>query len=268
YKGIITSGYLKNKADFIIKHPLMKEDGEYKIHVRAVDRASNIGEEKTLLLSIDKTAPRIGSFFMSKNGVDISPDDNGDILIYQNTVFNFNVSLENDTESASLTIDNKNFELKKDYKSQLWNTEISLNAGKSKRILMTVSDFSGNITKDKDIGSISASSRGKVYLKKDNTEVLNIGASITIQQLNKETNQYDDFNLIDTNDSSIFTNQSGEYDLVLPAGNYRFIIKGDNINTLKYTKELSRPSVVVQDFNVSPLSGFMQFINKFLSIFK
>lgn len=266
YKALITSGFLKNKSTFSIKHPVLAEDGEYKVYARAIDRASNISVPSLLTLSVDKVAPRIGSFFFEKNGVNLNPDDNGDLSIYRNSIFNFNISLEEDTKSAVLKIGDKIFPLTKDNKSQLWIADVSVWKESTEAMMITAIDFTGNTLNNKVIGNISISSRGTVSLSDHNGLV--VGAKIKILKLNKETNQYNDFIALDSKNTEIVSNQDGEYDLVLPAGNYRFIISGTDISTLKYNLNLDRSSIVNLDFVVSKVSGIMKFINNLLGIFK
>ena len=268
YKGLITNGYLKNKGDFVIKHPLMKEDGVYKINVRAVDRASNLSPISSLSLAVDKSEPRVGSFFIEKDGVNLSPDDNGDIEIYKNSIFNFNVSLENDIESASIKIGEEIFALNKDMKTGLWNVPILLRDENPLKMYISARDISGNVIKDKELGNIKVFPLGNVSLVSNSGKVLVAGADIKVLKLNTTTEQYEDFGINKNGDTNISTNQNGEYDLMLPSGSYKFVITNPEINTLKYNFELNRPSIVHLDFEVKPVSDFMKFINNFLNIFK
>lgn len=270
YKGLITEGFLKNKGIFSISHPVIALDGDYKVFARAVDSSGNVSEPLSLSLSVDKSSPRIGGFFVEKDGTNILPDETGRIVVYKNSIFSFNISLEEDTESADLIIDNKSFKLEKDLKSQLWRTDISLDEEKVSKLFINAKDNSGNVTASKEIGEIQSSLRGFISIVNDNkTRNLLVGATLQVLKLNKNTNQYEDY--IDSSNNevnAIISNQSGEYDLVLPEGSYQFIIKEPNIKTLKYKYESKRSSIINLNFDVYPVSSFMKLINSFLEIFK
>jgi len=266
YKGVITSGYMKNKATFNIKHPILVSDGEYKVYARAVDASGNISSPLSLSLFVDKVAPRIGSFFFKKDGVNLNPDEVGNISIYKNSNFNFNISLESDTENASIKIGSKSFDLKKDDSSGLWNTDIYSDGDSVEKIYITAQDGSGNIIKDKEIGGISFISRGYVYYDNNSKEFI-VGADIHMLKLNKDTGQYNDF-MVSNNNTDIISNNSGEYEATLPAGEYKFIISKSDIDTLRYSLILDRPSIVNSNFKVTKSTGIMRFINKFLEIFR
>lgn len=264
YKGLITNGIFKNKANFIVKHPVISSDGDYKVYARAVDSSGNVSEPLSLSLTVDKNAPRVGGFFIEKSGTDLIPDENGKISIYKNSIFSFSISLEEDTESASLEIGGKTFILEKDIKSQLWKTDISLNTDKEEKLSITAKDHSLNVVDSKEIGTIEPLSRGVIsFINKDGMKSLIAGASINVLKLNENTNQFEDYI-----DNRIVSNQSGEYDLVLPQGEYRFIVTGTAISTLKYQYSINRPSIININFDVKPVSGWMRFINNFMEIFK
>lgn len=268
YKGLITSGFLKNKSAFIIKHPTINEDGDYKVHARSVDRAGNVSSVSTLFFHLDKTAPRIGGFFLKKNNINISPDENGAISIYKNSIFNFNISLENDTSSATLKVGDDIFTLVKNDTSGLWSSDLFITKESREKILISVVDTKGNKVIDKYIGDIVVSPRGVVSMIKDGSRNLIEGSSVKVMKLNNSTNQYDDFNALGIDGSTVESNKSGEYDLILPEGEYRFTISGPDLSTEKHNLQLSRPSIVNLNFEMSPISSFRRFINNFLEIFK
>ena len=112
--------------------------------------------------------------------------------------------------------------------------------------------------------------RGVISITNDDGTISLIrGATIQILKLNKNRNQFEDYVSISNNQSNVIvSNQSGEYDLVLPEGSYQFIIKESNIKTLKYEYNSDRSSIVNINFNVSPVSSFMKLINSFIGIFK
>ena len=265
YKATITSGYLKNKATFSINHTITTGDGSYKVYARTIDTSGNISSPLSISISIDKTAPRIGGFFLEKNDINLNPDDIGNISIYKNSTFVFNISLEDDTKNASIKIGSQSFILKKNISSGLWSTDISMNRDSIEKILITAEDGSGNIIEDKEIGSISIVVPGIVSV--DSSELI-VGANINVLKLDNSTNQYNDFSISSDGSSSVSSNQSGEYNLVLPAGEYRLVVSGLEINTLNYPLKLDRPSIVNVNFNVSKMSGIMKFINSILGIFK
>ena len=145
---------------------------------------------------------------------------------------------------------------------------ISLGDEITKKIYISARDISGNVIENKELGNIIVFPRGNVSMISNGEKVLLEGANIKVYELNTTTNQYEDFSINDNGDTSVTTNISGEYDLMLPGGSYKFVVTSKEINTLKYNFELPRPSIVHLDFEVKPLSGFMKLISNFLEIFK
>ncbi len=262
YKGIITKGYLQKQASFIIKYPNDLSDNTYTVYARAVDAAGNISNELSQDIYIDRTAPRIGSFFITKNSLELTPDQDGNISFYKNSPFIFAVSMEKDTKIAHLTIGNKNIKLKRNTTSGLWEATSTVDTELAQNILITAEDDSGNVTKNKKIGAIAGINSGNVVILNNNEEEFISGVQIHVYKLNDNTGQYDKFTpTINGVASSIETNEDGKYELVLPAGTYHLIAVKSGFKVIKKDITLSRTEIVNDSFVTEKISGIEKIIN-------
>lgn len=263
YKATILSGYLNKQATFEIKYSSDLPDDSYIIYARAVDAAGNISNELSQKIFIDRTAPRIGSFFITDGNNKIVPDQDGNIAYYKNKNFDIAVSMENDVTNASLTVGEKKIKLIKNINSGLWTTTLSFTEDTTKEIFVTAGDSSGNITKNKKIGILSLINGGKVFVKDKNVENPINDANFYVFKLNDSTGEYDRYI---PNQTNIKTDKNGLYDLVLPAGNYRFEIVKSGFKVIKKEVKISRTKIYNDDIEMISISGvqkiFTDLINK------
>jgi len=267
YKGLITKGYLQKQASFTIKYPNDLADNSYTVYARAVDAAGNVSNELSQNIYIDRTAPRIGSFFIIKNNLNLIPDQDGKISYYKNSAFTFAVSIEKDTKTASLAIGNKNMMLNKDIASGLWEATTTIITDLAQDILLTATDDSGNITKNKKIGAIAGINNGNVVILNNTggNELIG-GVQIYVYKLNDITGQYDKFvPTIDGIASSAETNENGEYSLVLSAGNYHLSAVKSGFKVIKKDITLSKAEIVNNSFVTKRISGVEKIITDILN---
>jgi hypothetical protein len=270
YTGIITNGYLQKNAEFSITYPISLKDDSYTIFVRAVDASGNLSKELSQNIVIDRTPPRVGSFFILKNNLELIPDQNGNISFYKNYPFTFAVSMEKDTAQAELMFGDKKIELKKDIASGLWEGTVTDDINLSVDMLINATDQSGNSEKNIKIGSLSGVDEGNVEYTDENGGNQGIlGSTIHILKLNNNTGQYNKFiPNINGTASIITTDKNGKYELVLPAGQYHLFATKIGYKTVEQDVSLDRTSIVNNLFATKKIMGIIGWMNSFLDIFR
>lgn len=266
YRGTIVNGYLQKQASFTIKYLNDLPDNSYIIYARAVDAAGNISNELTQHIYIDKTAPRIGSFFIQKNNLNLIPDQYGNVSFYINSTLTFTVSMEQDTKTASITIGNKNIKLNKNMASGLWEATTTIDIASAQDIFITAEDSSGNMTKNKKIGIIAGVDKGNVVVDNNGVSEFVSGAEMYIYKLNDITGEYNRF--VSSKDSvvtNIKTDENGRYELVLPAGNYRLSVVKTGYKVIKMDISLSRAEIISESLVTKKISGVEKIITDILN---
>jgi len=175
----------------------------------------------------------------------------------------FVISLEEDTESASIALAGKIFNLIKNKATALWESRVSFEEVGDIEILASAEDLLGHKTENKKIGLISVKDRGRVT-SLDNGSVNN--AKITIFVLNEDNNSWAEWQAdIYAGENPIFTNDIGQYELILPSGKYYIVIQKNGFKRLKTLPfDLNNSKFIVSDFRLEPRSGFRGFVEDLL----
>lgn len=263
YKAIITKGYLQKQASFIIKYPNDLSDGSYTVYVRAVDIAGNVSNELTQNINIDRTAPTVGGFFITNNNLNLIPDQDGKISYYKNSTFTFAISIQNDTKIANVNIGDRNIKLTKNITSGLWEASLTINTDLPQNISITAADDSGNITKSKEIGTISGLNSGNVVVTNSGSPDEPIsGVSIHVYKNNENTGHYDEFiPTLNGVASIIETDKNGEYNLVLPAGKYQLVAVKSGFKVVKKDITLTKTEIINNSFITKRIGGLEKMIS-------
>ena len=256
YKAVITDGFVQNYAAYAIHHPVELEDGTYILFVRAVDSAGNISAEMVRPMKIDKTAPRIGIYFIDVKGIKIVPDDTNTLFLPEMTSFTFNVSLESDTLSAQLKLFDRDYDLKKDFSTGLWTTNIMTDSATTTGFGIYAVDGSGNDLSNTSLGSLSVFKRGDItYLNDAGVRIPISGALIRVLVWNKDMKAFKPYvshfaEIFDTTDSN------GYYGGVLPQGLYRLVVTKYGYKTIHSDITMDRNGFIHTSFTTTPVSGF------------
>jgi len=267
YEAIVQGGF-GNQKTFSIDYPLALSDGVYQIFARAVDFAGNISPEVSRSILIDTTAPRIGSFFATQDGIELDPNDSGDIVIYKNDPFDFAVSLEGDTKSAFLVLDGTSSPLVQDGSDGLWKTSVPLSMNAEADIRITASDNSGNTVVKKYIGALEPEAYGTVRSSDSSGQQAPLaGAKFTVLKLNDQTGQYETF-VPNIGASTLASGANGEYRLILPQGTYRLVARMFGYQTEEKDMTLSQSGIVQASFVLPEVKGIMRFVNAILDFFR
>lgn len=269
YKANITNGFLKKQAQYIIKHPIVLKDSFYKVFVRAIDSSGNISTELSSNFSIDRSSPKVGSYFISKGGIQINPSDTSYLSFYSSSTFDFFVSLESDTKEASLFINHKDFDLNKDIRTGLWKTSLTIDSDITSKLFITAEDISGNLTYKKEIGTFSNIEHGSInYLVSDNKYEPVFGARIKVLKMNEDTGVYRE---LSENSNTFFYKESdslGQYELILPRGDYKLVLMKLGFKTEEKKIQLNKTELINVSFTMTKVTGIIRWINSVLDLIR
>ena len=270
YKAVITQGYLQHVSSFLIKYPFVLPDGTYRGFVRAVDAAGNLSSENPFTFRIDKTAPRIGSFSLVHNAVRLSPDEKGQLILYKDTPTVFEVSLEDDTQRALLTVGDTPFELKKNLGTGLWETLITAhNESTSTELFISADDVSHNSVSHKRIGNFVAMSKGVIVSHDEKgVDTPVSGVRILVLRLQEDTQEYAPFKPLSDKALTVETDAQGEYALALPQGTYRIVARKSGYGSVEEKIVLTQSGLVTPSFTVQKISGIRMFIETVLDLLR
>lgn len=157
--ALLTYGFLQESATFAVKHPAPLADSTYTVYARAVDAAGNASPALSRAFAVDTSPPRIGSFDVLAQGVRIAPDVRGTISLYAGMKALFEVSLEGDTDTASLLVGSTSIQLARDIASGLWQAPIDTGAIGTTTLAMSARDKAHNAFTGKSIGALIVADR-------------------------------------------------------------------------------------------------------------
>jgi hypothetical protein len=266
YKAIITEGYLKNKALFAARYPLKLEDGKYSLGARATDGAGNVSVPKFESIAVDRTAPRIGSYVLSRGSVVFWPEEKGFKILSKSTV-KFAVSLEKDTQESFLSIGTQKIGLSKNKGSNLWEADINTVDTGEFPILITAQDAAGNRTEDKNIGSLDVIGGGHISFVDDQGAVSALeGVQMDILIWSEDSRSYVRWQAENYDEKNpIMSSFDGTYELLLPAGRYQISLQKAGFDRAKTNDIiLNEPRFIDLDIVMTQRKGVMGFFENIL----
>ena len=259
--ALLTSGFLQENATFTLKYPTKIEDGMYTVYVRAVDAAGNVSPMLSRSLTVDASPPRIGSFDIMAQGVRIVPDAQGAISLYKGMKTLFEVSLEGDTNSASLTLGSTTIPLEKDIVSGLWQATVDSGSTGTTTIYISAEDKAHNVLIRTPIGSFVAIKYGVVTTSIPDGSAESLPeAEIKVLTLDERTGDYVPFSL----PSAITSDAQGEYALALPQGMYELSLRKSGYRSMAQKITLERAGFVDVSFSTEKFSGIWGFIQRMI----
>ncbi len=257
YKAIITRGFGQKDAAFTIRHPEALADGIYSVSVRAIDSADNASSPLTRSISIDETAPRVGSYFIMLNGSRITADEEGAISIPKDQETLFGISLESDARRASLALNGERINLLKNVSTGLWMAKLP-SLLESVSIFISVDDGKNSVV-DKHLASIAVVEKGSV-LSQDEMPVSDV--VISVLKFDEGSKRYKPLFGPEGELRSVAVDPDGAYDLALDEGSYRLLARSKGYATEERDIHLDRPSYVSEVFSLKKSSAFFSWIRK------
>ena len=200
----------------------------------------------------------------------LPPDDKGNISIPAQGSVAFNISMEGDTASSSISVGTQTFPLKHDLTSGLWTVSIPENtATATSRLAISASDESGNSFTGQPIGTLTVLNRGLVYTQSsDGVHTPVSGAHIRVLKFSEDTQSFAPFVGGNGAELTADTVTSGGYDLALPQGKYRLIVTASGMKTLEQEVTLALPGFVELPFVTEPVSGLSSWIQSIVDWFR
>lgn len=240
YKANIDRGNsnksLGKTVSFYIKSHLPLSDGNYEISIRAVDLAGNMSQEVSKAITIDNTPPRIGSFEISSQGYKLLPK--GEVWsVIRGTTATIMVSLENDTKSAEISHDGTSIPLVRDFATGLWKGEISFAQSQAGDLPFYINaiDMLGNVTSNQPLVLFRVENKGKITFADTSGSLVPLsGARIVAREVSSNHSIWSIFS--SSSEVSTTSDDSGEFILLLPAGDYEINVEKSGFSKVKLGK--------------------------------
>ena len=192
-------------------------DGNYLIKIRAKDITGNTGLSKSYTMVIDRLPPMVGGNLFSLGPMILKPDTLGNIYSIAGLGIKIILSAVGGPTTMDLYYGSDKFTLNYNKESGLWSSEIKTNQTGNLPLLIKSIDGAKNQT-EKKLNSIITLSPGKI-LDENNKPILK--AKISVFAYEKTINNYvlwDALPYQETNPQE--TLETGDYQLILPAGKY------------------------------------------------
>lgn len=152
YKADIKKNKNSSIVNFSIVDSVNVPDGDYKLAIRAVDKAGNISQEEYRNLNIDNTPPFFGSFEVAVDGKNVFPEkDIWKLGINKNV--NIKISLEEGSTGAYILFDNSKILLTHDLATGLWMGEFVSGDKGTKVLSISAVDSSGNVLPEEELAT-------------------------------------------------------------------------------------------------------------------
>ncbi len=217
FKATIVSGYLGHRVTFRVRQKFDLVDGEYDLVFRAVDASGNVSNAESHHIIIDTKAPRVGSFTLGEGVVSLVPAQSG-FLIPIGTSLLVTISLEQDTESASLHLGEISIPLAQDLSTGLWTARMTPQLPGSTALRLNATDIHGNSAEAIPLGTLTGIARGKTSPF--------TGVEVRVLSWNADSQSFenwpgDSYGI----ENPRITDERGEYEFLLPSGRYELLVK-------------------------------------------
>lgn len=194
------------------------DDGNYKIIVRAMDGAGNIGKSKIYNLVIDRLPPLVGGNIWSIGSIPILPDENGVLIMLAGVDHKITMSAVGGPLSINLLIGSSNYSMTRSNDSGLWSGVVNFDLPGSYIVKVKSVDGAGNETV-RNLNSILVIDSGRVTESSNGNIVTNARVSIYQQdELSKIWSLWDGVSFGQKNPQVV--TGTGSYSYFLPAGTY------------------------------------------------
>lgn len=219
--------------------PLLYEDGNYLIKVRARDNTGNVGISKTYTLVIDRLPPVLGGAIVSVGPVVLAPGTGGQIVTQAGVKQKFTLSLAGGVTEVKLKYAGETVELSENATTGLWSGEIVFLAMGTYQVKVEAKDGAENRL-SQNLLSAAVLPRATINLKGKRVA----GAVVTVYAYEPLTGTWEVWegkNFGQKNPA--LSDENGEFGYVLPTGRYYLKVGGKTgIKGVSQIFELTGPT--------------------------
>ncbi len=209
--------------------PVIFEDGNYQVKVRAIDSSGNIGSSPVYTMVVDRLPPEVGGSFVSIGPQELAPDASGYIYALAGLDQKITLSAVGGPVTIDLLSRSKMFSLVKNTDNGLWSGTLSFQAAGVYPLAAVSMDGAGNKT-NRSMESIVVLSRGKILGVKNPVK----DARVSLFYLAPSEGKFalwDGASYGQKNPQK--TNKDGEYSLFIPAGTYYMEVEAPGFRIFK-----------------------------------
>lgn len=262
YKAMITEGYEAAKAKFEFYRRGSLEDGNYKVRVRATDRAGNIAYADPVELIIDTSPPRIGSSLISSGALTLFPENDGFVYILKNKPYKLLLAVSADARNADLSARGAMIKLDLNRSTSLWEGEFSFKDAGEYFLEIYTEDEVGN-AQTRALPKLKVVDGGNVYNERNNERIAN--AEATVYVLDARDNSWliwDGRAFGQQNPQA--TDDAGQYGFLVPAGRYRLEIAKSGFEGAKSGElEIKNNTLINLSISLTPTRGMIRKIMEY-----
>lgn len=257
--ALLASGFLSVRSSFNFRHHSQLGDGIYQVAVRARDGAGNISDAKTQTITVDTTAPRIGSFSFYRDRLPVPVTADNKLIFTTGSQLLLRLSLESDAVMATATVGTVSIPLQRTSVG-LWEGMIAFDQVGNYPLAISAADALGNVREGEVVSQIEVIASGQVFYRDEAGAVLPVaGAEIEVWVLDQEAKTFrlwqgESFG----STNPVAVNDQGFYSLLLPAGTYQLRLDKSGFDRLVssvFTVEAN--TMIHVDFQLQPSSGLL-----------
>ena len=231
--------------------PILFDDGNYQIVVRATDGSGNRGVSKIYTLVIDRLPPIVGSALISIGPLVLTPNENGQLVTISGVEHKVILSAAGGPVTIDLLIDNHVHSFSRSHETGLWNGAVIFAQSGFYELIVKAKDGGGNVTERRltnvivlDPGQLEGVDKGTitVYYQEPASKVWYLWDSRSFGQTNPRSFK------------------DGTYSLFLPAGTYYLKISAPGYKTVTSSIfRLDSTAPINTDFTLEKTSPFSIF---------
>lgn len=243
--------------------PLIIDDGNYDIKVRATDPSGNKTVSKTYTLVIDRLPPLVGGALFSIGPMVLLPDANGNIFTIEGLdtkvtlsavggPITLELSSKSKAQNSNVKIENQIFSFVRNIESGLWSGVVSFAKEGVFKLSTKSVDGANNVTEG-ELGSLISLAVGKVKDGENST----LDAEVKVFAFEPGLGEFLLWQAAPYGqENPQKVGDDGEYRLILPPGKYYLEVSATGYKRVRSSIfEVGKPTPITQDFSLEKRFG-------------